>query len=1337
MPAQPTVQSLYQQIDTCLSADRGRLFAGLGKVRQRIKNKQPVDKDLKRLAELVTTSQAQVALRRDNIPNIEYPDLPVSGRREEIANAIRDHQVVVIAGETGSGKTTQLPKICLELGRGAHGLIGHTQPRRIAARTVASRIAEELNTTLGDKVGYQVRFNDQCSDNTYIKLMTDGILLAEIQHDRYLNRYDTIIIDEAHERSLNIDFLLGYLKQILPKRPDLKVIITSATIDVERFSQHFASADGTPAPVIEVSGRTYPVDVLYRPPMEGQDDLPRQILDALEELLNLPQRGDVLVFLSGEREIREVALALRKAQLNHVDVLPLYARLSLAEQNKVFQTGRKARGTRVVLATNVAETSVTVPGIRYVIDPGTARISRYSYRTKVQRLPIEAISQASANQRKGRCGRLSDGVCIRLYDEDDFLNRPEFTDPEIVRTNLAAVILQMMHLRIGDIRRFDFVDLPDQRLINDGFSLLKELGAINRHDKLSVIGKQLCRLPVDPRMGRMLLAAAEQGSVREVLIIAAALSLQDPRERPADKQQQADQAHARWRDKDSDFMSLLNLWDHMEQQRQQLSGNRFGKYCKANFISYLRMREWRDLHHQLHQSTRDLKLADSSALSPEEKLSKEKLPKEKPTEKNNSDNNHYDYAAVHRALLTGLLGQVATLHEGREYMGTRNRKFMIFPGSGVYKKTPKWMMSAELLETSKLYAHTVARIDSQWLPVLAAHLVKKSYSEPHYDARRGEVMAFEKQTLYGLTVVERQRCRYSHIDAAVSRQIFIQSALVEGRYGDKGGDKRSKGAFFKHNQALLNELEELEARVRRRDIVAEESALYQFFDERLPTDIVNLVAFEQWRKKAEQGNPKLLFMNRELLMQRAIHDTTEAQFPDHIQWQGVQYPLHYHFEPGHQQDGVTATIPLTALHQVPKYRFDWLVPGMLRDKCIGLIKSLPKPLRRHFVPVPNAVDKILLGLKPDNRPLVDALAEQLKRHFAVPLNHSDWQQHAIDDYYRMNFRLLDESGQPLAMARNLEQLQNNYRDEVQTSIQQSADPAFERQGIRQWNFGSLPELYEHQTGNLTVRAWPALLDKGDSVALQLLDHPEAARNLSWRGVLKLALLQHSQPVKYLNKQLLKGADLKLMAAGLPKRQALLAPLIAAAYRQALFSSQYGGQLLPRDQSQFDTRLASGSNDIVACANELEALLLSLLEPLAAIRKALKKVGLAAIHGANDINGQLAQLLADHFLLSQPYELLRQYPRYIKAMVQRLDKIAINTLKDRQYTLELETLEQRLESLPAEHTEWTEEQSSAVQHYRYMLQEYRVSLFAQQLRTALPVSAKRLDNQWGLIRKQFA
>lgn len=1301
MPEQlPSLQELYDSVDSCLSADRLRLLGGLRKLRQRQKKRQPYNRDLKRLAEQVAASKDKVEHRRKNIPAIAYPEeLPISARRDDIAEAIRDHQVVVVAGETGSGKTTQLPKICLELGRGARGLIGHTQPRRIAARTVANRIAEELNTPLGEKVGYQVRFTDQSSDNTYIKLMTDGILLAEIQTDRYLDRYDTIIIDEAHERSLNIDFLLGYLKRILPKRPDLKIIITSATIDVERFSQHF---DG--APVVEVSGRTYPVETRYRPLAEGQDDLNQAILDAIEELLNCPQRGDILVFLSGERDIREAAQAIRKAQLPHVEVLPLYARLSLAEQSRVFQ--RHGRGVRVVLATNVAETSITVPGIRYVIDPGTARISRYSFRTKVQRLPVEAISQASANQRKGRCGRLSDGVCIRLYTEEDYLNRAEFTDPEIVRTNLAAVILQMLHLRIGDIRNFDFVDAPDRRLINDGFNLLQELGAVDGDEKLTPVGRQLCRLPVDPRLGRMLLAAEAEGFLREMLVVVAALSIQDPRERPADKKQAADQAHAQWKDKSSDFMALLNLWNHMETQRQELSRNMFSRYCHKHFVSYLRMREWRDLHHQLHHSVRELGLRENTGPA--------------------------DYRAIHRALLAGLLGHIGYRDGDREYQGTRNRTFHIFPGSALFKTTPRWVMCGELLETSRLYAHNVAAIESEWLPELAAHLVKKNYSEPHYDARSGQVMAFEKQTLYGLTIVDRQRCPYGAIDPDVARQVFIQGALVEGRY-------RGKGCFFAHNQQLLKELEDMEARVRRRDIVVDDGVLYAFFDERVPQGICSLVLFEQWRQEAEGAQPRLLYMDRELLAQRTLGDSTEAQFPDHIDWQGVLYPLSYHFEPGHPEDGVTATLPLTMLHCAPGHRFEWLVPGMLRDKCISLVKSLPKSLRRHFVPVPDYVDKAMRDLKPDNKALTAALAVQLQRLAGVELSPGDWREDQLDDYYRMNFRLVDEHGETLAMARDLGQLQAQYRGAVQDSIRQAADPAFEREGITQWDFGELPKVYRTQTGGVGVQAWPALLDRGDSVALALLDHPEAARNLSWCGVLRLAVLQHSQAQKYLRKQLLKGMDLQLLAAGLPKRNLLVERLIDWAYREALFAEQQcsGTDALPRNESAFKVMSEAGRGQIVACANAMEELLLTLLDSLISIRKRLKRQGLEVIHAVQDIHTQLDGLFSQtRFLGSGPHASrmaqLRQYPRYLKAIQNRLDKLGTQLQKDKQHTQELAACAEKLEAIASDSTEWTQNQAKEVAHYEVLLQEYRVSLFAQHLKTAVPVSAKRLQTQWQAV-----
>lgn len=1288
--AQNDINQWRDEIAECLSADRYRLKQQLNKVAQRAKQGKPFDRDLRQFTEKLAHSREQVLSRRQSVPTIKYPEnLPIAERRDEISDAIEKHQVVVVAGETGSGKTTQLPKICLELGRGVSGMIGHTQPRRIAARTVANRIAEEINQPLGNTVGYQVRFNETSSENTLVKLMTDGILLAEIQHDRYLNKYDTLIIDEAHERSLNIDFLLGYLKKILPKRPDLKVIITSATIDVERFSQHFDQA-----PVIEVSGRTYPVEVEYLP-MEEDRDLGASVLDTVEQILTLPKRGDILVFHSGEREIRETAKVLRKAQLPHLEVVPLYARLSLAEQAKVF---KPHKGTRVVLATNVAETSLTVPGIRYVIDPGTARVSRYSYRTKVQRLPIEAISQASANQRKGRCGRISEGVCYRLYSEEDFSGRPEFTDPEIIRTNLASVILQMLHLRIGDIRDFPFVEAPDHRLINDGYGLLQELQAVNTKGELTAIGRQLCRIQADPRMGRMLIAAAKEGSLREVLVIVSALSIQDPRERPADKQQAADEKHRQWQDKDSDFMALLNLWQHFEEQRQALSRNQFEKYCRQNFVSPLRMREWRDLHHQLHGACRELKLKE----------------------------NHQPagYDAIHRALLAGLLGHIGYRRENsdgrdqREFSGARNRKFHIFPGSGLNKKPPKWLVAAELIETSRLFSHYNARIDPDWLPLLATHLVKKTYSEPHYSARSGQVMAYEKQTLYGLPIVEKRACGYGKIDPAVCREIFIRAALVEGEY-------RGKGAFFTHNKALQVELEEIESRTRRRDVLVDDQVMFDFYNERIPQEVINLAGFEHWRKQQEQTTPDLLYMDVELLSQRDSDALDQSQFPDHVEWQGTHYPLSYHFEPGHAEDGVTVTIPVSILHQVPQHRFDWLVPGMLRDKCIALVKGLPKSLRRNFVPVPNYVDKALLALKPADSSLVEALGAQLKGQTGVEISSDLWQKVVIEDIYYLNIKLIDENGQLLAMSRNLADLKARYRGRVTETLAQSQTETIEREGIEFWDFDTLPEIFSLQQQGLSIRTYPALVVDQNQINLKLLDNADVAYNKTMDGLNKLYQRVYPESSKYLKKHLLKGQDLQLKSALLPSKETLIPTIIDAAYYQSLLNEQ----TIPRCLSDFEARYVDGKGQIVSIANELEAMLISWLPLLSDIRKGLKKQGLASMHGVTDINRQLEALFPPDFMYRVPMPWLRHYQRYLKAIVTRLEKLPINPTKDREQVLVLEKLSQRLMMLESQWDELPAPVRDEVWTHHFMLQEYRVSLFSQQLKTAFPISDKRINSHW--------
>lgn len=1296
-------EALRKAIRGCMSRDRFRFSKQLKNIDERCRQGTPFDKDLATLQQALVVSQTLVAARRQLVSPLVFPEeLPVSARRDEIAAAIKANQLVIIAGETGSGKTTQLPKICLQLGRGVEGLIGHTQPRRIAARTVAQRIAEEVNTPLGELVGYQVRFQDHSNDNTLIKLMTDGILLAEIQRDRYLNRYDTLIIDEAHERSLNIDFLLGYLKQILPKRPDLKVIITSATIDVERFSKHFNDA-----PVIQVSGRTWPVEINYRP-LGEDEELASGIANTVEDLLTLPKRGDILVFLSGEREIRETAKELRQRDIPHLDVLPLYARLSLAEQTKVFKTHR---GTRVVLATNVAETSLTVPGIRYVIDSGYARISRYSYRTKVQRLPIEAVSQASANQRAGRCGRVSEGICVRLYAEQDFLQRPEFTDPEIVRTNLAAVILQMLRLRIGNVRVFPFIEPPDSRLINDGFLLLRELGAVDTQERLTKIGQPLSQFPVDPRMGRMLLAAATENCLKEVLIIVAMLSIQDPRERPADKRQAADEKHRQWADKDSDFSAILSLWQHFEEQRQALSRNQFAAYCKKSFVSYLRMSEWRDLQHQLHLSCRDLGL------------------------KNNSESASYD--SIHRALLSGLLSHIGFLHENREYLGTRNRKFHVFPGSNLAKKPPKWLMAVELLETTRLFAHNCAQFNPEWLPALAGHLVKKSHSEPHYQASTGQVMASERQTLYGLTILERKKVEFGHIDGKLARDVFIQSALVEGLYGNsrsagRRGGSNQKVGFFAHNSELLSSLYELEDRLRRRDILADESALRDFYEERVPAEVMSLASFERWRQQAEKTQPRLLYVERERLMQHQPLDSEEAQFPQFLLWAGHHYPLSYLFNPGDSEDGVSVDLSVEHLNQVPRYRFDWLVPGLLRDKCIALMKGLPKQWRKHFVPIPSFVDRLLPNLQTGNQALHESIAAQLKRQTGVDVPLTCWAPDKLEAFYQINFRLFDEQGKLLESLRDLELLKAKYRDRVQASIRQNDSSSdLEQTGITQWDFGELPELTVIKKDQHDIRAYPALTDDSVSVSLRIYDTPELARNKTRLALVRLAILETPGISKALRKSLLKGKDLQLKAAFLPGREELVDEMVFAAVREACFD----GQPIPRDQQSFAQCVEQGRTKIGSIANDIEALLLKQAETLKALYAQLvakEKIFPAVV---KDVRQQLQGLYCPGFMAHTSLQWLRQYPRYTQAALLRLEKRQGDDSLEDAFIGEVDGFYREWQALQADEQEYSVEIRKDLETFRYMIEEYRVSYFAQHLKTIIPVSKQRLQKQ--LVKLEIA
>jgi len=1303
--SQTPLKQLSQSIDHCMLVDQFPLRRKWQTLKKRLQENKPSERLSDELQKRIEASTQRVEQRQRAVQPITYPEiLPVSSKRDEIAKAITDNQVIILAGETGSGKTTQLPKICLELGRGIKGIIGHTQPRRLAARTVAQRIADELNTPLGEGVGYQVRFTDNTSPLSHIKLMTDGVLLAEIQNDRFLNRYDTIIVDEAHERSLNIDFLLGYLKRLLPKRPDLKVIITSATIDVERFSKHFASDDGKQAPIIEVSGRTYPVEVLYQPlqALDEEGDLPRAIERVVEQevLSNRQKQGDVLVFLPGENDIRQVAKHLRHCQWPGCEVLPLYARLSVAEQNKVFNSDKR-RGTRIVLATNVAETSLTVPGIRYVIDPGYARISRYSFRTKVQRLPIEPVSQASANQRMGRCGRVAEGVCIRLYEEEDFLSRPEFTDPEIQRTNLASVILQMLSLRLGDIELFPFVDAPDKRMINDGFKLLEELGAVDKKRQLTQIGKILSRFPVDPRIGRMLIAANEQGSLKEVMIIACALSIQDPRERPAEKRQSADEKHRRCWHKESDFLSYVNLWDAFEEQRQTLSQNQLRKYCLREFLSYMRMREWREIHYQLTLLCKELKFKQNQQPA--------------------------DYTSVHRALLAGLMSHVANYDEERIYLGARNRKLSIFPGSALFKRSPKWLMAAEIAETTKTYARCCARIEPEWLLGINDALFKRSYSEPHWQQKTGRVMAFEKLSLYGLVIRDRQRVHYGTIDPVVSREVFIRGALVEGRF-------KTSAPFFAHNQQLQQAVHELEEKSRRRDILVDDQKLYQFYDERLPADMTTARRFEQWHKDIVKTQPKLLFISQSQLMQQTAGHVTEAQFPDSLQTGDMMLSLSYRFEPGQVDDGVTVNVPVALLNRLPRHRFEWLVPGMLRDKCIALIKTLPKQLRKQLVPVPEFVDKALANIKACNDPLMDVLGQQIKALAGVSVELDDWQPQQLDDFYRMNFRIVDADGQLLAQSRWLDQLMEQFKGQVTETFKAEVDHHFQKADIRQWDFGQLPETFQFEQAGVTVTSYPALVDCKDSVAIELKDFSEEAVQSSQRGVARLFMLQLPQQMKSLRKDLLKGNTISLQLAGVSQnRNQWLDDLLFTAVDRAFMQ----GREIPRDEQSFSKRLKDNKAAFVETAYSLNELLEKIAGHYSEVRKALKAANqLAWAFSVADVQQQIEGLFPLGFIADTPADWLQQYPRYLQAITKRLEKLRGNFQRDKQLMIALTSLNEPLQEVWHSNRQAASVSESLLQ-YRWMLEEFRVSLFAQQLGTVQPVSEKRLREQWKVIKNELA
>ncbi|GHG58239.1 ATP-dependent RNA helicase HrpA [Streptomyces griseocarneus] len=1300
-PAPATFDGLAARLPELMLRDAQRLGRRLDGAR-RIRKPEARAAVLAEIAAEADTAELRVLGRRAAVPEISYPEqLPVSQKKDAILEAIRDHQVVIVAGETGSGKTTQIPKICLELGRGIKGLIGHTQPRRIAARTVAERVAEEMRTPLGEAVGWKVRFTDQVGGETMVKLMTDGILLAEIQTDRELRQYDTIIIDEAHERSLNIDFLLGYLAQLLPRRPDLKVVITSATIDPERFSRHFGDA-----PIVEVSGRTYPVEVRYRPLLEEDSgdadrDQVTAICDAVDELQK-EGPGDILVFLSGEREIRDTADALEKKKLRFTEILPLYARLSHAEQHRVFQ---RHTGRRVVLATNVAETSLTVPGIKYVIDPGFARISRYSHRTKVQRLPIEPVSQASANQRKGRCGRTSDGVCIRLYSEDDFLARPEFTDAEILRTNLASVILQMTAAGLGDIEKFPFIDPPDRRNIKDGVDLLQELGAIDPQQKdpkkrLTQLGRKLSQLPVDPRLARMVLEADRNGCAREVMVIAAALSIQDPRERPSEKQAQADQQHARFKDETSDFLAFLNLWRYIREQQKTLSSSAFRRMCKSEYLNYLRIREWQDIYYQLRTvaKTMGIHLAEEDA-APER---------------------------VHQSLLAGLLSHIGLkdTEKNNEYVGARSAKFAVFPGSALFKKPPRWVMSAELVETSRLWARVNAKIEPEWVEPLAQHLVKRTYSEPHWEQKQAAVMAYERVTLYGVPIVAQRKVNYGRIDPETSRELFIRNALVEG-------DWRTHHQFFHDNRKLLGEVEELEHRARRRDILVDDETLFDFYDQRLPEHVVSGAHFDSWWKHKRHEEPELLNFEHSMLINENAEAVTKDDYPDSWRQGRLKFKVTYQFEPGADADGVTVHIPLQVLNQVSAEGFDWQIPGLREDLVTELIRSLPKPIRRNCVPAPNFAQRFLDSAVPLQEPLTTALARGLHRMTAVRMEAEDFDLAKVPDHLKITFRVIDERKRKIAEDKDLEALRLRLKPKTQAAITKAFEKAAEssggggleqRSGLTRWTVGALPRTFETRRSGQPVKAYPALVDEGASVAVRLFDTEPEQREAMWRGTRRLILLNlPSNPAKFAQDKL--GNQQKLALARNPHGsiQALFDDCVSAAADRLM--AAHGGPAW--DEESFRKLFDAVRADIVDATLDTIRKVQEVLAAWQACERRLKATSSPVLlPSLTDVRQQLAELVCPGFVTAHGVRRLPDLLRYLVAADRRLTQLPSNAERDRARMAKVTEMRDEYAWLLEQFPKGRPVPQEA-REIRWMIEELRVSYFAHALGTAHPVSDKRI------------
>ncbi len=1266
-----------------LYADRQPLQRQMQAVQARLSRGEPVDRLQARIDERVQRSLSTVAQRQALQLDTQLQPLPVADEADRIEALLREHQVVVVAGETGSGKTTQLPKICLRAGRGIHGRIGHTQPRRVAARSVAQRLAQETGAKLGEAIGFQVRFSDQSQDCSRIKLMTDGILLAEIQRDPQLLDYDTLILDEAHERSLNIDFLLGFLKQLLPKRPELRLIVTSATIDEAGFADFF---DG--APIVRVGGRAWPVEIRYQPAEGDRGEQAERVREAVHQCLaEAPPAADardILVFLSGEREIRETAQLLR--QQDDLDVLPLYARLSAADQDRVFrQRGRR----RVILATNVAETSLTVPGVGFVIDPGDARISRYQARTGIQRLPIEAISQASANQRAGRAGRIAPGVCIRLYSEEDFVGRPEYTDPEIRRTNLSAVILRMAALKLGDIRDFPFLEPPDTRQVNAGVRDLQELKLLDGQGSVTADGKRLALLPVDPRFAVMLQDASRRGCLAELLVIVSALSVQDPRERPADKRQHADQVHRQWYHEKSDFLGWLNLWNSWQQQRQELSRRQFREWCRKNFLSLQRLHEWWDVHRQLRLTAREQGWKENQKSAA--------------------------YKEVHESLLNGLLMQVGFRRDRAEYLGTGNRTFQIFPGSSQYKQRPKWVVAGEFLETSRLFALQVAEIEPDWLLPLADHLIQREYLEPLYSNRRGEVTAREKCSLSGLVLGEDKRVSYKSIDPAACRDIFIREALVAGRYGDRA-------KFMQHNRRLVEEIEDFQKRLRRTDLMPDEEERAALFEQILPSDIVDRASFEHWRRAEEKHNPQVLFYDAEQWRRRARFELQD-QYPDQLHWQGVSYPLKYEFDPRGEADGVTLVLSLEQLNGFPRWLPDWLVPGLRLEKAEALMRSLPKQWRRQLQPVNSRAMDFVNQVQPDNQPMVSALANWIRSSLGLQVEENAFEPARLDSWYKMNIRLLDGEGRQLAQSRDPDELLATYRQQAGEAIREVRSEALDEQAISEFPQQGISAWADIRREGGSVRVWTGLEDRNGEVWLRYFEHPREAQQASGNGLARLYLLGCRQAEKYLRKELFKHNELELVPLPRGKRDTWVDALLLAAVSD-LANTRLNE--VP-DSDTFERELKQVQSGLIPHAIELETRLVQVARAWREVSAALAELDPAMQSVAEDMREQAARLLDPDSYRAMPADWRPELGRYLEAMQKRLQRLSSKGLQPDLDAQQLFSLQwQRLQRLEAFAADDDESDWPELTDFRWMLEEFRVSLFAQPMKTRRPVSQKRLD-----------